>query len=295
MQQGKPPRSRFAPAVIACLVAVVLIGGCSSGDDESSTDTTAAASDSSGKSESEEGAPPEEGGGGGDPTSLTGVWEGTYECAQGPTSLRLTVDDPGDGNVLAAFEYFPTDGNMDVATGSYTMSGSKSQDTLALDGDEWLEQGGDYIMVGLEADLADRADSEALTGTVVGEGCTTFDVERVSTDPWYVGEWRGAYGCNQGVTGLTLTVDQSDAGDITAVFEFYAVPDNPGVPRGSFNMEGTYEGGTLSLVGTDWIDQPTGYVVVDYEANNERGIDPNKLYGTVLGEGCTLFTMDKVG
>jgi hypothetical protein len=287
-----------ARAVIGSLVAVAVVGACSSGDD----DLTSATGDQPGSSSTTEGgeaggSPSGQGVGGrawSDGESLSGVWEGSYECAQGRTGLRLTVDDRSSGDVGASFEYFPEAGNPDVATGSYTMTGTNSDGALALDGHEWLDQGGNYSMVGLRADAGDRSDTEALEGTVVGDGCSTFSLDRVSTDMWYVGAWKGAYGCAQGVTGLTLTIEPAVDGVVSATYEFYAAPENPGVPNGSFRMTGTYDDeGRLALQGSEWIDQPPGYVMVDYESHPDRGIDPHHLFGIVLGPGCTLFTMDK--
>jgi hypothetical protein len=307
MQQGKPFRwgrssrsSRWttARAVIGSLVAVAVVGACSSGDD----DSTSTPSDQPGGSSTTEGgeaggSPSGEAAGGrsaSDGESLSGVWEGSYECAQGQTGLRLTIDDSNDGDVGASFEYFPEGGNPDVATGSYTMTGTNADGALALEGDEWLEQGGNQSMVGLQADADGRSDTETLEGTVVGDGCSTFSLDRVSTDMWYVGAWKGAYGCAQGVTGLTLTIDDTVDDQVSATYKFYAAPENPDVPAGSFRMTGTYEDGKLALQGSEWIEQPPGYLMVDYESNPALGIDPHHLFGIVLGPGCTLFTMDKV-
>jgi len=287
-----------ARAVIGSLVAVAVVGACSSGDDDSTSATTAQPGGSSTTEGGEAGGTPSGQGVGSsaglDGESLSGVWEGTYDCAQGTTGLRLTVDDSSDGDVGASFEYFPEAGNPDVATGSYTMTGTSSDGALALEGHEWLEQGGNYSMVGLQADVGRRSDTETLEGTVVGDGCTTFSLGRVSTDMWYVGAWKGAYGCAQGVTGLTLTIEPAADDVVSATYEFYAAPENPGVPNGSFRMTGTYQAGKLALQGSEWIDQPPGYLMVDYESNPNKGIDPHHLFGIVLGPGCTLFTMDKV-
>jgi hypothetical protein len=111
---------------------------------------------------------------------------------------------------------------------------------------------------------------------------------------WYVGAWKGAYGCAQGVTGLTLTIEDAADGQVSATYEFYAAPENPDVPDGSFRMTGTYDEGKLVLQGSEWIEQPPGYLMVDYVSNPDLGIDPHHLFGGVQGSGCTLFTMDKV-
>jgi hypothetical protein len=301
MQQGKRSLGRIWLGVLGCLVVVSLVGACSSGDDDDTSGTTTTAGD--GSSTTGDGSNPFGGGGDGDdggstpadPASLTGVWEGTYECTQGATGLRLTIDDRADGNVGASFEFERTPDNPDVPAGGYTMTGNKAEGTLVLEGHEWLEQPSGYAMVGLRADVDGRESADdPIEGTVVGEGCTTFQVERTSSDPWYVGEWKGAYGCNQGVTGLTLTIEGQDPAHVTATYEFYAVRENPGVPSGSFRMTGTYDNGRLALQGSEWIEQPEGYVMVGYESNADLGVDPHHLFGTVIGEGCTLFTMDKV-
>jgi hypothetical protein len=297
-RSSRSGRWTLARAVVGSLVLVAVVGACSSGDDDDSASSTSVPPGGSSTTVA--------GGAGGSPAggaaggaasggeSLSGVWEGSYACAQGQTGLRLTIDDTNEADVGASFEYFPVGGNPDVATGSYTMTGSSSDGTLALEGHEWLEQGGDYTMVGLQADVGGRSDTEALEGTVVGEGCSTFSVDRVSTDMWYVGAWKGAYGCAQGVTGLTLTIEHAADGQVAATYEFYAAPENPGVPSGSFRMTGTYQGGRLELHGSEWIEQPSGYLMVDYESNPAVGIDPHHLFGGVKGPGCTLFTMDKV-
>ncbi len=288
--------------MLAGLAAVSLVAACSSGDgdDTSGTTTTAGGGSSTtggagnpfgGGGDSDGG---DDGGAPADPASLTGAWEGTYECAQGATALRLTIDDRADGSVGAAFEFHSTDDNPDVPSGGYSMTGTKAEGTLVLEGHEWLRQVRGYTMVGVRAEVGGRDADDPIEGTVVGAGCTDFHVERTSADPWYVGTWRGAYGCNQGVTGLTLTIEGQDPGHVSATYEFYAVPDNPGVPDGSFRMTGTYDGGRLALQGSEWIEQPPGYVMVGYESNADLGVDPHHLFGTVIGDGCTLFTMDKV-
>lgn len=284
--------------IAGCLVAVALLGACSSGDDDTASGTSSTTAEGGDQSSTTEGggnpfggSGEEEGGGEADAQSLSGTWEGTYECAQGETDLRLTIDDRGE-QVGGAFEFVPPESG--ARPGSYSMTGSRANGVLVLEGHEWLEEVRGYDMVGLEAEVGERSDTETLAGTVVGGGCTMFSVERTSTDPWYVGTWKGGYGCNQGLTGLTLTVEDEGDGQVSATFEFYAHPDNPGVPSGSFSMTGTYEAGRLSLQGEEWIEQPEGYVMVGYESVTDLGIDPNRIYGTVSGQGCSVFEMRRV-
>jgi hypothetical protein len=294
VQQGMRSR-RIGSAFIGVLVSLVLLGACSSGDDDDppteAGDEGAAADGSS----TADGGDAGDGGGGGEAAAdtLTGLWEGSYECSQGATALRLTVDDRGDGTVGAAFEFEPSTDNPDVRKGEYSMTGNLADGTLVLEPQEWLDQAEGYSMVGLQADVGG---GETLEGTVVGDGCTTFSVERTSTDPWYVGAWQGKYGCTQGLTGLTLTIESTGPGQVGATYEFYEVPENPGVPSGSFRMAGTYEAGQLRLDGTEWIEQPPGYGMVGYESNTDLGIDPDRIFGTVTGApGCNVFEMNRAG
>lgn len=232
--------------------------------------------------------------------SLTGTWEGTFQCGEEETGLTLALDDRGDGSAAASLEYHPLDGGGG-STGRYSMEGTLIDGQLSLTGQDWQEPleedgGGDRPMVGLEAAVDGRADTESLEGTVVGEGCTTFAAERVSTDPWYVGSFTGGYGCNQGLTSLVLTIEDVDGQALTATFEFGPHPDNPDVPTGSYLMEGNYVDGEMILHGVEWIDQPQGYVMVDLRLYSELGVDPHRIYGIVQAPGvvddnCSLFTV----
>ena len=77
-----------------------------------------------------------------------------------------------------------------------------------------------------------------------------------------VGKWTGYYYGPQGKTALVLQIKNvSDTGKAEAVFNFSADPTNPGVPTGSYNMSGTFyfSNSNLSLNGTSWINQPSGY------------------------------------
>jgi hypothetical protein len=295
-----PPRPGGRP-VVPIVVGVVLLVALAvgavlvlSGDDDSGeTDASASTTPS--------GDEPEGGGGaaGRAVTSLTGTWEGTYECGGSTSGLTLTVDDSGDGTLGANFAFHPTDESPDAPTGRFSMEGTVADGHLSLAGAHWIdpeESETDDPMPGLEADLGDRADSEQIEGTVVGDGCAGFTVERTSTDPWYAGVWEGVYGCAQGLTGLRLTVEPERDDVVQAVYEFYAPPENPEVPSGSYRMEGTYdEERELSLHGTEWIERPGGYVMVGLNFLPDLGVDPLRLYGAIEGlpEGCSVFTLSR--
>jgi hypothetical protein len=105
------------------------------------------------------------------------------------------------------------------------------------------------------------------------------------------GAWRGSYTCAQGVTGLTLTIEAGPHG-VTALFDFYAVPENPTVPAGRFKMAGFYDSNarTLTLHPREWLRQPPGYLTVGIRAHVD--LEWGVMLGSVTGStsetyGCT--------
>ena len=106
------------------------------------------------------------------------------------------------------------------------------------------------------------------------------------------GTWVGTYVCSQGETGLRLVIQAAASGVLTATFNFYAVPSNPGVPTGSFTMTGSYAyPAGVKLTQGQWINQPSGYLMVDLTAS------PPTRDGTVLNGTITScssnFTLTK--
>src|SRR5919108_1545639 len=81
------------------------------------------------------------------------------------------------------------------------------------------------------------------------------------------GYWRGTYGCAQGLTGVNLTIRQGSGSAVEAVFHFYAVPQNPGVPTGCFKMRGRIDPYTrqfsLKADHNQWLVRPPDYVAAD--------------------------------
>jgi len=106
------------------------------------------------------------------------------------------------------------------------------------------------------------------------------------------GTWTGSYVCSQGKTGLRLVIQAEQNGTLSATFNFYAVPDNPGVPSGSFTMTGTYSAAGINLTNGNWINQPTGYEMVDLSAGPpiEGG---TVIAGGVTTPGCSTFTVTR--
>jgi hypothetical protein len=115
----------------------------------------------------------------------------------------------------------------------------------------------------------------------------------VSVDAW-IGLWRGTYVCNQGVTGLFLTVRRSgaaDVADVAAVFRFFAIPENPGVPTGEYEMAGQPrpQNNHLQLDPRRWINAPPWYVMVGLHDDYDEAT--GEYSGRVLGPGCTQFIL----
>jgi hypothetical protein len=108
------------------------------------------------------------------------------------------------------------------------------------------------------------------------------------------GTWTGSYVCSQGETGLSLAIQAAPDGTLRAVFSFYAVPDNPGVPSGSYTMTGTYSAAGVNLTPDQWISQPAGWEMVALSSAPPTQ-DGTVLAGSVTTPGCSSFTVTRGG
>jgi hypothetical protein len=110
------------------------------------------------------------------------------------------------------------------------------------------------------------------------------------------GYWRGTYGCAQGLTGVNLTIRQRAGSAVDAVFHFYAVPQNPGVPTGCFRMQGRLGANThefsLTSDNGQWIVRPGNYVVVNFHGRLSG--DGRSMRGLVEGPGCSEFDLQRL-
>lgn len=109
-----------------------------------------------------------------------------------------------------------------------------------------------------------------------------------------IGPWVGTYTCGQGLTGISLTITEAHEGRAEALFHFYAVPENPGVPTGCFLQSGSYNAAIrrVTLRGGRWLLQPDGYVTVGFSGQLDRS--GRLLTGKVVGpRGCTTFRMER--
>jgi hypothetical protein len=113
------------------------------------------------------------------------VWQGRYTCAQGVTSLRLTVDGNCNGvscSFSALFEFGPLPENPGVAQGAYRMAGeghanAQGELEMSLQPTQWVRQPANYVMVGLVA-TAD-AQQALLNGRMDSPSCSGIALQRV--------------------------------------------------------------------------------------------------------------------
>jgi hypothetical protein len=105
----------------------------------------------------------------------------------------------------------------------------------------------------------------------------------------FEGIWTGTYDCQQGKTGLMLTVT-ADTNGLNAIFAFMPHPSNPTVPMGSFMMHGGMKPGsnTIEFKPMKWIQQPPGFVSVGLVGKLKN----NKFTGKITGApGCKGFSL----
>lgn len=110
-----------------------------------------------------------------------------------------------------------------------------------------------------------------------------------------VGKWRGSYSCLQGHTGLLLTFDEEVGEAVSGEFSFFALDDNPDVPKGRLAVSGTYsaESGSVAVVGVRWIEQPRNYLMVNLIG--KLSDDGRQIDGKVEFTGCTSFHVAREG
>ncbi|MBU2663818.1 hypothetical protein KOI35_09890 [Actinoplanes bogorensis] len=106
------------------------------------------------------------------------------------------------------------------------------------------------------------------------------------------GTWQGTYRCSQGLTGLKLVLYPTGDGTLLGTFNFYEVRSNRGVPSGRYAMAGAYSDSGFDLRGDYWVDQPSGYGMVDV-----AGAVPTSSKGHLTGrlaEPCKGYDLRKV-
>jgi hypothetical protein len=147
---------------------------------------------------------------------------------------------------------------------------------------------------GASASLGRTAAPASPAGSPSAAPVKTPPAAPVTTAPAAVaveGRWSGTYVCNQGRTGVQLTITGSGDDAVKAVVDFYPVASNPGVANGSYEMVGSYSAaGGLVLNPDYWISEPPGYEMVGLTAPPPRG---GAMSGSVQGDNCSTFSVTR--
>ncbi len=109
--------------------------------------------------------------------------------------------------VNAIFNFYPTQSNPSLPSGSYHMNGTFDEATgqLQLGGSSWIKRPANYDMVPLKGNI-DKA-TNTFRGRIEFQGCLEFVLRKETADQSFRGSWSGTYNCTQGETGLTLTIN----------------------------------------------------------------------------------------
>lgn len=111
---------------------------------------------------------------------LSGVYDGSYNCLQGVTGMRLIILARPDGNMAARFKFGSAYGANGarlnrVPEGEFNMVGTWSGDSFTLRGESWVNQPANYGMVDLSGQILGNGE---LKGRVLFSDCTTFQLQR---------------------------------------------------------------------------------------------------------------------
>ena len=124
------------------------------------------------------------------------------------TEAKVTAKKITTYPVSAVFSFYSTPGNPSLPSGSYEMRGVFDEESrsLKLAGVSWIQRGPNYGMVPLTGSI--ESTNTLFTGKIDFDGCKLFTLKRIETinNQPISGKWQGVYDCQQGPTGLTLTI-----------------------------------------------------------------------------------------
>lgn len=153
-------------------------------------------------------------------------------------------------------------------------SGTGSGDQLAAGGQEDGSEA--------EGEEEDQDGSEAEGGE---------EDESVELDPdRLTGTWEGTYTCASTID-VVLTLDDYGDGTVGAAWELTTEDGDSGM----FHLEGTYDGGQLSLEGAEWAEglEVDGYDPVSLEADLSDRDDTEHIEGDITDDGCEDFSVER--
>jgi hypothetical protein len=131
----------------------------------------------------------------------------------------------------------------------------------------------------------------ALAVTSSGPAAVPSPGQTAPSRPDVDGVWTGTYDCNQGLTGVQLTITGSTGGALKATVDFYPVASNPGVAQGSYELVGSYSATQGLVLNPDyWINEPAGYEMVGLSAPSPHA---KLMNGSVQGLNCSTFSVTR--
>jgi hypothetical protein len=79
------------------------------------------------------------------------------------------------------------------------------------------------------------------------------------------GIWEGTHSCGSAPTGLTMSMSGTDTGQVTAVIDLHATPENPQLAPGRYTMRGNFTpDGALVLRPDNWVARPGAATMVGF-------------------------------
>jgi hypothetical protein len=111
--------------------------------------------------------------------AITGTWQGSYECPQGPTGLTLIIEGDTPHALKGNFRFYPTPDNARAAQGDYEVAISFDPASLRIEvqGTRWIDRPPGYEFANLRGVLQGRQ----LIGTVENAGCGAFELTRAGS------------------------------------------------------------------------------------------------------------------
>ena len=210
-------------------------------------------------------------------TAINGVYNGTYMCAIGPRTLKLSLLASGNGSLTGVFTFYlpPTshteafsyslNGTFDAASGKFKLNPVKWE----------TPPPGGYVMVGMDG--AFDPGTGQVAGKITSGSCGAFQATRDQAESGNIasviapqkvekaagaaqplpktaapapqsqatsitGVYNGTYTCARGTANLKLSIIAAPDGSLTGLFTLDDLPSNP-VSRSTYTLNGRYAWG----------------------------------------------------
>ncbi len=116
-----------------------------------------------------------------DARSLTGVWEGGYDCWHGKTFVRLTLTGDADGDLKGTWRFGQTSYEgvvqQPVPDGEFEVHGWLQDDgAVHLSAGDWILQPPGWEKFGVIADLVETPSDRRIGGYILHPACGRFAV-----------------------------------------------------------------------------------------------------------------------